>query len=93
MESGLRSTLSDKKDVFLTKKKIWNSIIGFSSPEHNMLKLSFCGRLMSIVHRQHLPCGHSRGHISSSVDLKFDQNICLKWDLGERSRAIMALLS
>ena len=35
----------------------------FSSPEYNMLKVSFCGRQMSFVHRQHLPCGHSRGHI------------------------------
>ena len=32
---------------------------------------------MSSVCRQHLPCGHSRGHISYSIHLKFGQNVCL----------------
>ena len=54
------------------------------SPEPNVLKVSFCGgpmsvfrRASSVVRRQHLPCGHSRGHIFCSIDLKFGQNVCL----------------
>ena len=56
----------------------------FSSPERNMLKGSFCGHqksvichVMSVVHHQYLPCGHSGGHMSYLIDLKFDQNVCL----------------
>ena len=48
-----------------------------SSTEHSMLKVSFCGRPKSDVRRQHLPCGHSNGHIFCSVNLKFGQNVCL----------------
>ena len=39
-----------------------------------MLKVSFCGDAIS---RHHLPCGHSRGHISCSIDLKIGQNVRL----------------
>ena len=49
-----------------------------------MLKVSSCGRPKSVVQslsrvvcHQHLPCGHSRSHISSSIDMKFGQNVCL----------------
>ena len=34
----------------------------FSPPEHNMLKVNFPGRPMSVVRHQHSICGHSRGH-------------------------------
>ena len=52
-------------------------VVNFSSPEHNMLKVSSCDCQMSVVLCQHLPCGHSRGHISSSINLKFGQSVCL----------------
>ena len=42
-----------------------------------MLKGSFCGCVMSEVCLQVLPCGHSRDHISCSVDLKFGQTVFL----------------
>ena len=48
-----------------------------SSPEQNVLKVSFSGHPMLVVRRQHLPCGHFRGHISCSIDLKVGQNVCL----------------
>ena len=48
-----------------------------SLPEHNVLKVSFCGHPMSVVHHQHLLCGHFRGHISCSVNLEYGQNVCL----------------
>ena len=44
-----------------------------SSPEHNMLKVSFCDCPKSVMHRP----PSTRGHISCSVDLKIGQNICL----------------
>ena len=47
-----------------------------SWPEHNMLKVSFRGCPLSVVSRQNLPCGHSRGHISCSIDPNFGQNVC-----------------
>ena len=50
----------------------------FSSPEHNVLKVCLCGRPMSVVRRQNLPCGLSRGRISCSVKLKLGQNGCLE---------------
>ena len=42
-----------------------------------MLKVSFCGRPMSVIRRQHLPCGLSRGHISLLNPAEFGQNVCL----------------
>ena len=39
---------------------------------------SFCGCPMSIVCCQNLPCGHSRGHILCSIDLKFGPNVLIK---------------
>ena len=52
-------------------------MIFVSSPELNVLKVSFCGGPMSVVRHQHLPCGHARDHIFCSIDLKFGQNVCL----------------
>ena len=68
-------------DIELIVRKV-KFFLTFSSPEHNLLKVSFCGRPVSVVHRQLLPCGHSRDHISCSMDLKFGQNLCLDkiWD-------------
>ena len=36
-----------------------------------------CGRPMSVLHHQHLPCGYSRGHISCSNKLKFGRMFVL----------------
>ena len=49
-----------------------------SSPEHNMLEVSFCDRLMScilhvscVIPHHHFPCGHLRDDIFCLIDMKF----------------------
>ena len=59
----------------------------FSSPEHRVLRVSYCDLAMAIVHHawsgivwsvvNFLPCVHSRGHILSPILMKLGQNVCL----------------
>ena len=37
----------------------------------------------SLSQIKEIPCGHSRGHISCSIDLKISQNVCLDKILDE----------
>ena len=81
-ENDLPVNVAKILDMSLTELKTCDGIRGyacyiFSSPEHKVLKLSFCGHPVSVVCRQHLPCGHSRGHIFCSMVKKFGQNVCL----------------
>ena len=54
----------------------------FSSPEHEVLMVSYCDRAVSVVRCassvfNFLPCVHSRGHIFSPILMKLGQNVCL----------------
>ena len=55
----------------------------YSSPEHKVLKVSYCDHPVSIVHalcvvhRQHLPFSPSRGHSFASIFMKLYLNVCL----------------
>ena len=54
----------------------------FSSPEHEVLVLSYCDRAVSVVRCvssvvNFLPCVRSRGHIFSPIPMKLGQNVCL----------------
>ena len=72
------------------KKKIPNwgysalqtQLVFISSPEHEVLMVSYCNRAVSIVRRalsvvNFLPCVRSRGHIFSPILMKLGQNVCL----------------
>ena len=48
----------------------------FSSPEPNVLMVSFCDCLLSVQRRKHLPCLHTRVDISCPIFMKVDQKIC-----------------
>ena len=52
----------------------------FSSPEHEVLMVSYCDRAVSVVN--FLPCVRSRGHIFSPIIMKLSQNVCLIKILG-----------
>ena len=47
----------------------------FSSPKHEVLRVSYCDSAVSIVN--FLPCVCSRDHIFSPIIMKIDQNVCL----------------
>ena len=47
----------------------------FSSPEHEVLMVSYRDRAASVVN--FLPCVHSRGHIFGPILMKLGQNVCL----------------
>ena len=49
----------------------------FSSPEHKVLRVSYCDSAVSVVCCQHLACVCSRGHIFSPFVRKLHQNACL----------------
>ena len=61
----------------------------FSSPEHEVLRVNYCDRAVSLVRRppwvvrrascivNFLPCVRSRGHIFSPIIMKLGQNVCL----------------
>jgi len=52
----------------------------FSSPEHEVLMVSYCGQWMSVVRRRascvNIWCLHSRDHICDLILMKLDQNVC-----------------
>ena len=59
-------------------------ILIFSSPEHEVLMVSYCDRAvsLSVVHRassvvNFLPCVRCRGHIFGPISMKLGQNVCL----------------
>ena len=54
----------------------------FSSPEHEVLMVSYCDRAVSGVRRESsgvniLPCVRSRGHSFGRILMKVDQDVCL----------------
>ena len=54
----------------------------FSSPEHKVLRVSYCDCVVSVGPRpscgvNFLPCVCSRGHIFSQIIIKLGQNVCL----------------
>ena len=51
------------------------AVVIFSSPEHEVLMVSYCDHAVSVVN--FLPCVHSRGHIFSPILMKLGQNVCL----------------
>ena len=59
----------------------------FSSPEHEVLMVSYCDRAVSGVRRassvvNFLPCERSRGHSFGRILMKVGQDVCLDkiWD-------------
>jgi len=59
----------------------------FSSPEHEVLMVSYCGQWLSVVRRRassvvrrpssvNIWCLHSRDHICDLILMKLDQNVC-----------------
>jgi len=51
----------------------------FSSPEHEVLMVSYCGQWLSVVRRAscvNIWCLHSIDHICDTIFLKLVQNIC-----------------
>ena len=54
----------------------------FSSPEHEVLMVSYCDRAVSVVRRassvvNFLPCVRSRGHSFGRILMKVGQDVCL----------------
>ena len=45
-----------------------------SSPEQEVLRVSFCDRAVFVVN--FLPCARSRGHIFSPIIMKVGQDVC-----------------
>ena len=52
----------------------------FSSYEHEVLRVSYCDRAVSVMHHvsfvNFLPCECSKGHIFSPMITKLGQNVC-----------------
>ena len=62
------------KSIFWKAKVLqFNTFI--SSPEHEVLMVSYCDRAVSVVN--FLPCVRCRGHIFSPILMKLGQNVCL----------------
>ena len=60
----------------------------FSSPEHEVLIVSYCDSSVSVVRPAScvvnlLACVRSRGHIFSLIIMKLGQNVCLNEILDE----------
>jgi len=66
-------------------RHICNELI--SSPEHEVLMVSYCGQWLSVVRRRascvvrrpscvNIWCLHSRDHICDLILMKLDQNVC-----------------
>ena len=54
----------------------------FSSPEHEVLMVSYCDRAVSVVSRassvvNFLPCVRSRGHSFGRILMKVGEDVCL----------------
>ena len=57
----------------------------FSSPEHEVLRVSYCDSAVSVVYRAHqlLARVRSRGHIFTPIIMKLGQNVSLDKILDE----------
>ena len=67
-------TLLEKEEMLVTSM--------FSSPEHEVLMVSYCDRAVSGVRRassvvNFLPCVRSRGHSFGRILMKVGQDVCL----------------
>ena len=63
----------------------------FSSPEHVVLKVSYCDRLLSVVRRPSstFACYYSRGNILHPIFMKVYQNIISPSTLGQFRNWVM----
>ena len=50
-----------------------NAFFFFSSPEHEVLRVSYCDSAVSVIN--FLACGRSRGHIFSPIVMKLGQDV------------------
>ena len=66
--------------VLLVCESCFLSLVFFSSPEHEVLMVSYCGQWLSVVHRRpscvNIWCLHSRDHICDPIFIKLCQNVC-----------------
>ena len=75
----------DREPLFRTqfaKQKVCPTLYFFSSPEHEVLMVSYCDRAVSGVRRassvvNFLPCVRSRGHSFGRILMKVGQDVCL----------------
>ena len=66
----------------------------FSSPEHEVLMVSYCDRAVSGIRRassvvNFLPCVRSRGHSFGRILMKVGQDVCLDKYLGRVRKWVM----
>ena len=54
-----------------------SSVFFFCSPEHEVLRVSYCDSVVSVVRCKPLACVRSRSHIFSPIIMKLGQNVCL----------------
>ena len=81
------SSSSGFQIFFWYGKKVTFHLFFFSSPEHEVLMVSYCGQWLSVVRRRpssvvrrpscvNIWCLHSRGHICNPIFIKLCQNVC-----------------
>ena len=80
--------LADGQEILACCSFLHLETLVFSSPEHEVLRVSYCDSAVSVVRRvlcgiKFLPCVCSRGHIFSPIIMKLGQNVCLHEILDE----------
>ena len=76
------NSLPAHRKYYMQKHFCLDFLTLFSSPEHEVLLVSYCDRAVSFVRCassvvNFLPCVRSRGHIFSPILMKLGLNVCL----------------